>query len=110
MKVRKHVMWVSATLALALGTGAACGGSSNPSTATQGTSCVNASAAHHAYVVIEHASATTVQKCVGFSADTIDGQSSMVESGLKYQSQDFGGSLGKAVCQIDNEPMHYDKC
>lgn len=108
--MRKHVMWVSATLALALGTVSACGGSPSQSSGTQGASCVNASAAHHAYIVVEHGSATTLQKCVGFSGDAIDGQSLMDKSGLKYQAQDFGGTLGKAVCQIDNEPAHYDKC
>lgn len=108
--MRKHAMWASAILALTLSTGAGCGSTSNPGSTNQASSCVNASAAHHAYVMVEHSSMTTIQKCVGFSGDTIDGQSVMDQSGIKYQAQDFHGSLGKAMCQIDNEPAHYDKC
>lgn len=106
--MRKHTIWASAILALILSTAASCGGS-NPGSSSQTNNCVNASAAHHAYVVVEHSSMTTIQKCVGFTGDSIDGQSLMDKTGIKYQTQDFG-SLGRAVCQIDNEPASYDKC
>lgn len=108
--MRKHTIWASATLALILSAAAGCGGSSNPGSSSQTSNCVNPTAAHRAYVMVEHSSMSTIQKCVGFSGDTIDGQSLMDQSGIKYQSQDFGGSLGKAMCSIDNEPAHYDKC
>jgi len=103
--VRKHLMWASATLALVI---AACGGSSPTSQASPTSTCTNAGAAHHAYVVIEHHSGTSLQKCVGFAGDTIDGQSLMDQSGIEYKAQTF--SFGKAVCQIDNEPSQYSSC
>jgi hypothetical protein len=103
--VQKHLIWASATLALVF---AACGGSSPASQSTPASTCVNASSAHHAYVVVEHLSGTSVQKCVGFAGDTIDGQSLMDQSGVEYQAQTF--SFGKAVCQVDNEPVQYSAC
>lgn len=107
--MRKHLIGVSATLALALtGTVTACGGSPGAATASPTSTCVNASAPRHAYVVVEHLSGSTVQACVGFSTDAIDGQSLMDKSGIKYQFQKF--SFGSAVCQIDNEPPQYSQC
>jgi hypothetical protein len=100
--VAKHLTWASATLALVI---AACGGSSPTSPAI---SCANASAPHHAYVAVQHLSGASLQKCVGFAGDTIDGQALMDQSGIEYQAQTF--SFGKAVCQIDNEPAHYSAC
>jgi hypothetical protein len=104
-------MWASATLALAIVT--ACGGSPSTSSTTSpsispASSCVNASAAHRAYVVVQHLSGATVQKCVGFAGDTLDAQTLMVQSGLQFQTQTY--SFGPAVCQIDNEPTKYEKC
>jgi hypothetical protein len=98
-------LWASATLALVI---AACGGSTPTSQATPTSSCANAGAAHHAYVVVQHLSGATLQKCVGFAGDTINGQALMDQSGLEYQAQTF--SFGKAVCQVDNEPTTYPKC
>jgi len=107
--VRKHLIGASATLALALiGVMTACGGSPAAATASPASTCVNASAPHHAYVVVEHLSGTTLQGCVGFTTDTIDGQTLMDKSGLEYQFQKF--SFGSAVCQIDNEPAQYTQC
>jgi hypothetical protein len=103
--VRKHLLWASATLALVI---AACGGSSPTSQATPTSSCANPSAAHHAYVVVQHLSGATLQKCVGFAGDTIDGLALMDQSGIEYQAQTF--SFGKAVCQLDNEPAQFTKC
>jgi len=65
---------------------------------------VNASASHHAYVVVEHLSGQSVQKCVGFSGDTIGGQALMDQSGINFQTQTY--SFGKAACAVDNEPAH----
>lgn len=103
--MQKHLIWASATLALVF---AACGGSSPTSQSTPASSCANAGAAHHAYVVVEHLSGASVQKCVGFAGDTIDGQSLMDQSGVEYQAQTF--SFGKAACQVDNEPAQYSTC
>jgi len=107
--VRKHLMWASATLALTLGGVNACGGSPSARASPPAGSCVNASAPHKAYVVVQHiATAHRLQKCVGFSGETIDGQTLMDQSGIEYQTQTF--SFGKAVCQVDNEPAQYSKC
>ena len=108
--MRQHLMWVSATLALIAGSVSACGGSPTTGSSAAGSSCVNQSAAHHAYVVVMHASAKVVQRCVGFAGDAIDGQSLMDASRIEVQTQDFGPSLGKAVCQLDNEPARFSKC
>jgi hypothetical protein len=108
--VRKHPIAASATLALLIGAMtaiAACGGSPSASSSPAST-CINASAPHRAYVVVQHAAGAQVQKCVGFSADTLDGQTLMDQSKVEYQTQTF--SFGKAVCQIDNEPAQYTKC
>ena len=102
--MRNRLIWASATLALVI---AACG-SSPTSSASPAVSCVNAFAAHHAYVVVEHLSGTSIQKCVGFAGDTIDGQSLMDQSTIRYQTQTF--SFGKGVCAIDNEPAQYSEC
>ncbi len=106
--MRKHEMWASATLALALVAIAACGGSPSNTGSTSSSGCVNASAPHRAYVVVQHLSGTTLQRCVGFSGDTIDGQSLMDQSKVGYAAQTF--SFGKAVCQIDNEPKTFTQC
>ena len=110
--MRKHHIAASATLALLIGAvTVACGTSAPPTSAgaSPASTCVNASAPHHAYVLIEHGGATApIQKCVGFTGDTIDGQSLMDQSKVEYQAQTF--SFGKAVCQVDNEPKQYTEC
>ena len=103
--MRQHLLWASATLALVI---AACGGSSPTSQPSPTNSCVNATAAHHAYVVVQHLSGATLQKCVGFSGGTIAGQALMDQSGIEYQAQTT--SLGKAVCQVDREPAQFSTC
>ena len=103
--MRNRLIWASATLALVI---AACGSSSPTASASPANSCVNAGAAHHAYVVVEHFSGTSLQRCVGFAGDTIDGQSLMDKSTIRYQTQTF--SFGKGVCAIDNEPAQYSEC
>ena len=106
--MRKHLIGTSAILALALIAIAACGGSPSTATASPASTCVNAAAPHHAYVVIQHLSGTAVQKCVGFTTDTIDGQTVMDQSTIQFETQTF--SFGKGVCQIDNEPAQFSKC
>lgn len=107
--MRNTLIRTSAILALVLaGAITACGGSPAAATASPGSTCVNASAPRHAYVVVEHLSGTTIQACVGFSTYAIDGQTLMDESGIKYGFQKF--SFGSAVCQIDSEPAQYSQC
>jgi len=103
--VRQHLAWASATLAIVT---AACGSSSPTATTSPGPTCVNASAPHHAYVVVQHLSGTSFQRCVGFTGDTIDGKSLMDQSGIKYQTQTF--SFGLGMCAVDSEPAQYNEC
>src|SRR4029077_1651474 len=63
--VRKHISPASALLAIVLAA-AACSSSTPSASGSPTPACVNASAAHHAYVVVEHLSGQSVQKCVGF--------------------------------------------
>jgi hypothetical protein len=102
--VRNRLIWASATLALVI---AACG-SSPTSSASPANTCVNAGAAHHAYVVVEHLSGTSIQRCVGFAGATIDGQALMDQSTIEYQKQTY--SFGNGACQIDNEPAQFTEC
>ncbi len=87
---------------------AACSSPRASSTAGQFTSCVNGAAAHHAYVVVQHMSGGSLQRCVGFDASEIDGQALMDQSGIQYASHQL--SNGKAVCQVDNEPHQFTQC
>jgi len=106
--VRKPPIWASATLALVLSGVISCGSTTTTGSATPASACINASAPHHAYVVVEHLSGSSVQRCVGFSGETIDATALMDQSGIEYQTQTF--SFGKAICQIDKEPAQYSEC
>ena len=103
--MRQHITAASAILAMFL---VACGSSSSAAAPNPNASCVNPNAPHHAYVVVEHQSGTTVQKCVGFTGDTIAGQALMDQSGVKFETQTY--SFGKAACAIDNEPASFTQC
>ncbi len=74
----------------------------------QVVACVNAASSHHAYVVVEHLSGATIQRCAGFDTPTIDGQTLMDESGVQYAAHAL--STGKSVCQVDNEPRQFNQC
>jgi hypothetical protein len=105
--VQKHV-WASATLVLLI---AACGGSQTPTAGSSSagtTSCVNATSAHRVYIVVEHLSGRTVQRCVGFAGDAVDAVTLMKRSKIEYQAQ--ATSFGLGVCQIDNEPARFSEC
>jgi hypothetical protein len=107
--VRTHLIVIAASATLAL-LAASCGGSGAASPSASGTTavCVQSSAPHHAYVVVEHQSGKTIQRCVGFSGATIDGENLMKQSGIQYQSAET--SFGRSVCQIDQEPAHFSQC
>jgi len=79
---------------------------SPPAAAT--TTCVNAKAAHKAYLVVTHLDGHSLQKCVGFDGDQLNGEDLMKQSGVEFQTQTF--SFGKGVCQIDNEPAQFSEC
>ena len=61
----------------------------------------------HAYVVVQHLSGSTLQKCVAFTG-SINGKQLMDQSGIAYQTQTF--SFGEGVCAIDNEPATFTQC
>lgn len=87
----------------------ACGpqcGSTHIASAT--TSCNPTNTSHRAYVVVEHASGNSITRCVGFTGDSIDGETAMRLSGLEYQSAPIDS--GKAMCQVDLEPAKFDRC
>ena len=106
--MRKHLIGVSATLALTLVAGCGSAAGSSAGAASSGTACVNAGAAHKAYLVVQHADGKVVNKCVGFAAAQINGEDLMKQSGIEYQAQTF--SFGKAVCQLDDEPAQFSEC
>lgn len=95
----------SVSLALAL---VACGSPKESPSASQVITCANAGAAHRAYVVVEHLSGASFERCVGFEGPMIDGQALMDQSGVQYGVYTL--SSGKAVCQVDNEPKQYSQC
>ena len=68
--------------------------------------CAFASGAHHVAVVVEHGSGAVLTACVAFDAAQLTGEQVMQQSGIEYGTASYGG-LGKAVCQVDNEPASY---
>lgn len=101
--MRKHLAYASAILAI-LAT--ACGTSTPTATASPTTACAGTGTLH-AYVVVEHLTGTTLQRCVAF-AGTINGKQLMDMSGINYQTQTF--SFGLGVCAVDNEPAQFTQC
>ena len=67
-----------------------------------------AASSHHAYVVVQHLSGSSLERRVDFTAGEIDGVAAMDRSGLEYQAQSV--STGKVVCQVDNEPAAFATC
>lgn len=49
-----------------------------------------------------------MERCVGFTGASIDGQTVMDRSGIQYETQSI--SSGKVVCQVDLEPRQYTQC
>lgn len=101
--MRNHLLSGVVTLVLV----AACGASAAHSTGSS-SACVGASAPHRAYVIVEHQSGATMQNCVGFSGDFIDGQTLMDRSGIQYAAHSV--TSGKVVCQVDFEPKQFSQC
>ena len=68
--------------------------------------CAAATWSHHAALVVEHGDGRVINLCIGFDAASITGEDMLRASGLEFGTVSFG-SLGDAVCQIDNEPASY---
>ena len=60
-------------------------------------------AVHHAALVIQHSSGSLITRCVAFAEEQITGLQLVQRSGLEYEAQSFG-SMGSAMCQLDQEP------
>lgn len=103
----RKLLRASAILAL---TAIACGPGPGTSSASPsgGAGCFQAKAAHRAYVVAEHLSGKVVNSCVGFDGESITGPELMKNSHLEFRTATT--SFGLGVCQVDNEPAHYDEC
>ena len=71
--------------------------------------CTAATYPHHVALVVELGDGEQVGRCVGFNASSISGEEVLQASGLEYATQDYG-SLGQAVCQMDEEPAAYSTC
>ncbi|TMC51782.1 MAG: hypothetical protein E6J20_14695 [Chloroflexi bacterium] len=87
---------------------AACGSQPSASPVAATIQCTNTGAPHHAYVVVQHMSGAWMERCVGFAASFIDGQTVMDQSGIEYQAEPVGS--GKVVCQVDQEPAQFSQC
>ena len=68
--------------------------------------CAAAASPHHAALLIEHGDGAVLEYCIGFSADQVTGQYLLDASGVEKAEQ-TDGSMGEAVCQLDNEPEQY---
>lgn len=102
--VRRHAEMTSAILAIA--TLAACGTTSGVGVVAQSPRCAG-SGTLHAYVVVQHLSGASLQRCVAFK-DTLTGKQLMDESGIKYETQSF--SFGLGMCSLDGEPATFTEC
>lgn len=71
--------------------------------------CTAATYPHHVALVVELGDGEQVGRCVGFNASSISGEEVLQASGLEYATQGYG-SLGQAVCQVDEEPAAYSTC
>ena len=70
--------------------------------------CAGVAGKYHAFVIVKHADGKVVRACAGFNGATVSGFSLMKDSHLEYQTET--SQYGPEVCQVDNEPAHYDKC
>jgi hypothetical protein len=71
--------------------------------------CAQAASAHHAGIVVELGDGQVLRQCVGFDSATVTALAVLQGSGIEYATAAYG-SLGVAVCQIDNEPTSYTDC
>jgi hypothetical protein len=96
-------------LLVAGGCGNSGGGASASPPATAAGTAINTCAKAHqskhvAYLVVEHLSGQTIQRCAGFDGDTIDGAGVMQATAIQFQA---GAS---AMCQVDREPQQFSDC
>lgn len=58
------------------------------------------SGSNHAGLLVTYGDGTSQSVCVAFDDASISGYQLLVDSGLQIITQDFGGSLGQALCKI----------
>src|SRR5579863_7331636 len=71
--------------------------------------CASAASVHHAALIIQHSPADgsgVLEYCIGFDSATVTGQYLLDASGVEKAEQTYG-SMGEAVCQLDDEPQQY---
>lgn len=96
--------------ALVLILAAGCGGgtaqaSPSPSAATAVNTCATAHQSPHlAYLVVQHISGQTIERCAGFDGEAIRADMVMKATGIQFQT------VGGVVCQIDHEPQQVGDC
>jgi hypothetical protein len=73
--------------------------------------CAQAGSTHRVALVVEHGDGRVIRICVGFpaTASTTNALAVLQSSGVENGTQSYG-SLGMAICQIDNEPAQYTTC
>lgn len=101
--MRIHLFTFGLTLVLLT---AAC--AAPAATSARTTACTGGSGTNRVYVVVEHLSGATMQRCVGFASGIIDGQTVMDQSGIEYKANSV--TSGKVVCQVDFEPKQFSQC
>jgi hypothetical protein len=69
--------------------------------------CAKAASSHRVGLLVEHGDGRAVRRCVGFDTPTATALDVLQASGLEVGISSYGGGLGAAVCQIDNEPATY---
>ena len=109
MSIHFRTLATSASLVAFLGCSLACGGATAPAIKPAfAARCADAAGAHHAWVVVKHASGSVLQRCVGFDQQSEPALDLMRRGGIALSTQNF--AFGTAVCSIDKEPAHYSKC
>jgi len=68
--------------------------------------CASAAWTHHVALIVEHGDGAVIRLCIGFDSSSISGEDILRASGVEFATVNYG-SLGDAVCQIDNEPSTY---
>jgi hypothetical protein len=71
--------------------------------------CAQAASADRVALVVEHGDGRVIRVCVGFNASAVTALAVLQSSGIEIGTESFG-SLGTAICQIDNEPAQYTTC
>jgi hypothetical protein len=71
--------------------------------------CAQAGSTHRVALVVEHGNGRVIRICVGFTTSTVSALAVLQSSGLESGTESYG-SLGTAICQIDNEPAQYTTC